>query len=48
MFAMACPPAHTKPPEQCDVGPGHPALATLSRDGGGKLSLHELQMDTRN
>lgn len=38
MSAMACPPVHERPFEQCELGHGHPALTTLSRDGRGKLS----------
>ncbi|KAJ4926953.1 hypothetical protein JOQ06_014695 [Pogonophryne albipinna] len=33
VFAVECPPAHQKPSEQCDMGPGHAALTALSRDG---------------
>lgn len=40
---VACLPAHKKPPEQRDVGPGHPALTALGRDGRGKSSLLNYQ-----
>lgn len=39
VFAMACPPVHKEPSERRDVGPWHPALTALNRDGRGKLPM---------
>jgi len=50
VFAMACPPAHEKPPEQCDKGSGEAPLAAPCRNGRGtaRLSLDSMGKNIRN